>query len=495
MNWECAVVQGAGNVYLELTVPGQPPKKIGYRNQADEPILNDVFVPNKTAWHDIRAPDQNAAEWLPKFAPWFADAVFGARDLTNRFRTLLLRVGEDWDNNGTSERALAELRQFDVAPDVVDDCREEFAAARLTPAQRQSIAVARRLALQPFGELHPNAVLLAPVLQPDVFATIRSAGATSETLTLALQGTELPHAVFDCVQIQRRRWLEAKGRLRQDVLARHLLLVGLDGVNDGKVSKLWEDWEAFTPAREALDRLGFDPAEAAQVRFPGRPHANETEWQNALSAAIRQPFGVLEATPVSLVRAGPVRPGFAPTKTAADRGQTDKKKREQGHNAENQRATEAARRVLGAPPTFHSRIDAQRHKFGLPRLDWATATLQSLKAGLWLADRDVDCGYDLLDVDLNQDAVLCVEMKSASGESGGQVGAFLTTTELARALEIGRHGAVQYRLEVDIGYSRRIDATAALFEALDDPWLRRALDGDIVMRPEHFELELRIGAS
>lgn len=504
--WERAAVMRTDNVFLRLKLSEGHTEVIGLKDSAGLPILNEVFMPdNLTAWHDVPDLQANSEVWLPRFASWFADAVFNANQHTDRLRPILHALGEDACAGGTT-RTDNYLKLFDIDVAQVDHWRKQFNEARMSSAQREEAVRERQEILQQFGNVKPEADLLAPTLTPAVFAAILRPEAQAKEVETALQAARTLPARFAAEATNRVRWNQAKEDLKDRVLAPHLLRkYDLASVHEDAVEKLLSAWEACNPPPAELHRLGFEPESFAQAQFPGRDPTDDEELQRAVHVLHRRPYATIESTAVTLRSLHAGGPGAAQSQSQTGRAATDAKKHERGRRAEEARAQEAARRVCKAPGGLRVALDAERsriaaqlhgHSKGLQPIDWSQVdggALESLVEALWIANH-ADCGYDVLDVDVDANLVLQVEVKS-SGLSGGSAGLYLSATELKRARAASGRAGVKYRLEVYLGLSRRIDATAALEQALQrDAWLEQVLGGDVVLSPNEFYMEVQVGA-
>ncbi len=504
--WERAAVMRADNVFLRLKLSDTRTETIGLKDKAGLPILNEVFMPdNVTAWHDVPDLGTSAEIWLPRFATWLADAVLNAEQHAHRLRPLLHALGED-AGTGATTRTDNHLQLFDIDGEQVDHWRKQFNEARMSSEQRDEVRRERRGILERFGTLRDDAELLAPTLTPSIFSAILRPSAHAGEITEELRSALTLPCRFVAEATNRAMWNRDKVQLRDGVLAHHLLLkYTLATVDDAAVEKLLDEWNGCSPDTHWLNRLGFDPMSFAQAKFPGRDAADAEELRRAQHVLNRRPFATLESTPVTLrsLRAG--GPGAAHSQTQIDRAASDAKKHERGTRAEEVRAREAAGHVLKAPPTLRPAIDAERGRIaaqlhgrckGLQPIDWSRidgGDRDLLVDALWVA-KHADCGYDVIDVDLSTGAVLQVEVKS-SGLSGSAAGLYLSATELKRARAANSLPGVQYRVEVYLGFSRRIDATAALEAALKrDAWLDAVLDGEVALSPNEFYMEVQVGA-
>lgn len=501
--WSTASVARGANVFLRLTLHGAVAVHVGWRDEATgRAILNDAFLrDDRTAWCDVPDPTADARLWLHRFAPWFASAIFGSLALETPFRSLLERLGEDWDEGG-SERASRHLEIHDIDCERVADLGVAFAAACWTPAEQGERRRIRREVLSAYGTLLEGADLLAPWLGPDVWGPEGRTSATEAEVHAALSCADPNHPVgFACRRIHQLLWQKHQKTSRSEVLVPHILHEGIGTWSDDSVARLHDDWAAWVP--DTLDRIDFDPRAASRARFPGRAPTDPDELRCAEAILQRRPFATLEAVSADLKAVAPRPAGAAPAVADETRRVHDQGKASRGRSAEEARAEEAARRVARAGKAACRRIAAERARLRegmaspppkclapVPWLETGEAPgLAALARSLHVA-LEVDCGYDVLDVEA--ELLLRVEVKSHAGSIHGDIQVFLTANELRRALETRDERGVSYRLEVYLGYGRRIDATAALHSALGEPWLSRVLTESVGVAPQTFMLTLSV---
>ena len=496
--WNLAVVRHCENAYQTLSLEGSDPIEVGYQDDEGNPIVNDAFLADpRTALCDVPDADRDAHRWLPKFAAWFATAMFSNERLEGPFRSLLQQLGRDW-SEGVDQHGRAHLALHELDADRVAELRADFLAACWTPEQRQERIEARRTVLQTFGTLSAAADLLSPWLGADVWLAQGRTHTLAKTVHDALAVAEPIHRVhFACGQANENAWKRRKPALRRDILLGRVLHKGVARWTDDQVADLHQRWEDFAP-QEDFPYIDFDPRAAALAAFPGREPADAAERDRALAVLERRPYAELDPAPVDLVTVVPGKAGTGLTKSPKDRQKKQQNQGLRGRKAEEARAEEAARRVAACSPAMRARIDAERHsvraevKQKLPPdclLPIAWTESPDLVAAVHVAAQ-VDCGYDVLDVD--GDDLLRVEVKSHSGSTHGAVQVHLSMNELRRALQTRDQEGVRYRLELYLGYGRRVDATPALDRALQAEWLQTLLTADLEAVPESFLLNLFI---
>ena len=495
--WNLAAVRRCGNAYLRLSLEGSGDVEVGHLDEQGQPILNNAFLADDRAvLCDVVDPDDAAATWLPRFAPWYALTVFANEQLEGAFRSLLAALGRDWDEQ-SDHHGRAHLALHDLDPERVDEMRSDFLAACWSPEERQARIDSRTAALSQFGVVSEGADLLSPYLGPEVWLPEGRAAVTQTEVDDALALAEPIHGVrFSCQRTHEVWWTRRKPTLKTKVLQAHILLRGVGSWTDEQVAELHEAWADWSP-KEALLRIDFDPTRSAVERFPGREAKDEEERARAQAVLQRRPYAAMEDVPVGLRTVTPRRAGTGLVQSAQQRKDRAQRQGLRGRNAEQARAQEAARNVALASEDLRGRIDAERQAL---RSELRAVPAACLAPIAWAVDPDlvaavhvaaqVDCGYDVLDIHGGE--LLRVEVKSHTGAEQGEVQVHLSANELRRALQTHEEPGVRYRLEVYLGYGRRVDATQALNQALTAPWLREILTTSVAAMPESFILTLSV---
>lgn len=504
--WELGRIQRGENVFIRIEQDGLKTVERGRRLNG-QPLLNDVFLKDDhTAWHDIPDLDKAASEWLHRFAPWFAQAVFNRSQLERPFLSLLEHIGDDQQQRLTLEdpdsRARTHLERQGVDLLKLNLLRRDVIRKLMSDDERQALWHARACCLEDFGSVRADAALLVPVLGPEIFEDIHehARGRTEEEVERALGALDRLTAQFRCLRAHQTRWTKRKPQLKEGILVRHLLQLGLK-VNDEFVEKLHQKWEGLAPTDEELCRLGFDPDEYARAKYPGREPTDDDEFRRACEVLARRPYAALDPTArTEWIPPKPRKAGTGPAKTTGNRDHKNTQRRIRGENAEQARAAEAARRLWRCSPSVQRKLDAERARIRgeltqpkdlLLPIGWHEVDEAQLAKDLRLAG-EVDCGYDVLDYDLDNDQILRIEVKSiqTKNDTAKPPPLHISANEVRRALETRDEPDVTYRLEVYLGYHRRIDATPALNQALNHAakWLATPQR----LEPEGYLLDIRL---
>ncbi|GEM_PF-6601261 len=508
-NWEGARVMRGSNVYVTLEQAGEDAKTIGLTGEDGTAILNDAFRQDDgTIWHDAHDLHADATIWLHRFAPWLADVVFGSALLTRPFRSLLERVGEDWDDDDgdAMRRSLSHIENHQGDPRRVEALRVELEARLLTDAQRAAMVAERRALLEPFGDVRAadEVDLTRSTLGLDVFeeGTVADAveGEVDDELSKAALGVR---AGFTCKKKHGLDWRREKEGLRETVLAAHLLRAPLASWTEEGLARLSASWEAANPSPPELARLRFTPDAWARAVFPspGTPPSDE-DLDEARELIAQRPIAALDNTVAKLRR---VQPRTAGTGTVTKgREDSDRKKQQRGESAEQARARAAAKRLLrSGSPGWQDAIDRERasireelthgedRKKTLVPVVWEGLDEGQVRKVLRIAS-EVNCGFDVLDVDAGSGRLLQIEVKS-SAQHGPRHTVHLTPNELRRALQTRDRSDAAWRLELYIGLHRRVDLTATVYEALSDERVRSLVVEGGVLVPVDLELVVELG--
>ncbi len=501
--WENARICKGYNVYMTLVQPGTKPVEFG-RGASGKPIPNQVFLrrDGRTAWHDIPRADLGADAWLPKFAGWFAIAVFNNSVWDRHFSAMLEHIGKDW-STGDRVHLARHLDLLGVEAERVEELTKQFNELFLTPEQRVAAKQAISTALSPFGRLQPTAELLAPFLGPEVFSALTDPDRTETEVNTALRELDCPiRPTFACRDEHLRRWEREKAGFRYENLASHLLTFPVAEWNEDLVVELHAKWDLAVPSTGDLSMLGFSPCQWARSAFPAGIEGSEGDLTNANLVVRKRPYAPLTTPPVTNRSRTGGDPGLSPVTDPVKRTANDANKGERGRSAELRRADEAALNVLHAPEGFRPRIDAERAALRsklrnatadqLTPIVWADSTAETLAKALHIAG-EVDCGYDVLDIDVATGDLLLVEVKSHNNPDDRELDVLLSGNELRRARQSQGRTGVRFRLEVYLGYGLHIDATDALFAAMSEPAALPLIERAQLLEVTEWRLGLVVG--
>lgn len=491
--WEQARVLRGANVYLRLALgDGSTEATDGlWVEGSDRPRLGDVYFSEDTkadgvtaVMHDVPDNPTESMTWgredlhryLPKFARWFARAVFEHPQAQGDFSIVLEWYAASLTPAlGGPEQFQRQLREtFGLDNDALAEIRDR--CHFMDPSDRQRIASAILDTLGDFGEIDPDFDPLSSTLDQRCFTRVHRADLTCQQVQAALVArvpTSWPTR-FDTRIYNRARWHRDKPVLAQRVLPLAVVMRGVDKWTDELVVQLHEAWEALEPNDSWLDLVNGDPWEVLKVseHFHGLVDREPPTDPRVAAVLRRRPWKKPVPPPKGVRLRGPAlktRAGHTTVTSKSKRESADRAMRERGENAELATARREAAALWGRTD-IRDAIDKERARVGDTRpFDWDDHDEAALAELLRISGpKGQDCGYDVVSLDA-EGQIRRIEVKSAQG-GGSTATIHLSDNEIRRALE----SLDQFELVVYVGFTDAWDLSEQLREILRDDHLLKA---------------------